>query len=129
MNKFTIVDEIDKRRDRSQWDRGVTAQALDMLEDVESEDLPTTHAELEALLLNGADGWEDYSASGCALVCNYDIAARYMTPSELKRYNADGHDSSMAFHGEELLDMQARACRQAYMRIRKTINKLEREAR
>lgn len=44
---------------------------------------------------------------------NVDIAARFFTPSELRRYMADGHDASMAFRGESMLDLQARALRQA----------------
>ena len=44
---------------------------------------------------------------------NVDIAARFFTTSELRRYMADGHDASMAFRGEPMLDLQARALRQA----------------
>ena len=46
-------------------------------------------------------------------MCNVDIAARFFTPSEMRRYMADGHDASMAFRGEPLLDLQARALSQA----------------
>ena len=49
----------------------------------------------------------------CALVYNVDIAARFFTQSELRRYMANGHDASMAFHGKPMLDSQARALRQA----------------
>ena len=54
-----------------------------------------------------------YSYGGCALVYNVDIAARFFTPSEMRRYMANGHDASMAFRGEPMLDLQARALRQA----------------
>ena len=124
MNKNSILAALEDRKDRSAWDRGVTAQAYDMVEAVELDDLPEDREELQALLLNGANEWFNYSYSGCALVYNGDIAERYMTPSELKRYNADGHDGSMAFDGESLLGMQARACLQAFNRIRRTIAQL-----
>ena len=70
--------------------------------------------ELENQLLNGASSWSQYSWGGCNLCYNIDIAERYMTPSELKRYMAPGHDASEAFGGEQLLDMQARALHQAF---------------
>ena len=124
MKKNSILAALDSRKDRSAWDRGVTAQAYDMVEAVELDDLPEDREELLALLLNGANEWFTYSYSGCALVYNGDIAERYMTPSELKRYNADGHDASMAFGGESLLGMQARACLQAFNRVRRTIAQL-----
>lgn len=121
MNKNIIIAKLRNRNDRSQWDKGVTAQAIDMLEGMEHvHDLPQG-SELETLLLDNAGDWYRYSSGGNALIANYDIAHRYMTPSELKRYNAPGHDASMGFCGESLLELQARACKQAYMRIRKTI--------
>lgn len=121
MNKSTIIEELRNRSDRSQWDKGVTAQAIDMLEGMEHvTDLPQG-SELETLLLDNAGDWRHYSSGGNALIANHDIAHRYMTPSELKRYNAPGHAASMGFGGETLLELQARACKQACSRIRKTI--------
>lgn len=79
--------------------------SLDMPETV----LPDHFESRRALLLNGADNWREYSYGGCALVYNVDIAARFFTPSELRRYMAEGHDASMAFRGEPMLDLQARA--------------------
>lgn len=120
MDKNIIIAKLRNRNDRSQWDKGVTAQAIDMLEGMEHvTDLPQG-SELETLLLDNAGDWHHYS-NGNALISNYDIAHRYMTPSELKRYNAPGHAASMGFGGESLLELQARACKQAYMRILKTI--------
>lgn len=83
--------------------------SIDMPETV----LPEHFGSRRALLLNGADNWREYSYGGCALVYNVDIAARFFTPSEMRRYMADGHDVSMAFRGEPLLDLQARALSQA----------------
>lgn len=83
--------------------------SLDMPETV----LPDNFGSRRALLLNGADNWREYSYGGCALVYNVDIAVRFFTPSEMRRYMADGHDASMAFRGDSMLDLQARALRQA----------------
>lgn len=41
-----------------------------------------------------------------------------MTPSELKRWLAPGHDAAMAFGDESLSDMYARACNRAYQLAR-----------
>lgn len=83
--------------------------SLDMPETV----LPDNFESRRALLLNGADNWREYSYGGCGLVYNGDIAVRFFTPSEMRRYMADGHDASMAFRGGSMLDLQARAPRQA----------------
>lgn len=100
---------------RSKWDHGVKDTALALLDslDMPGTVLPDHFGSRRALLPNGADNWREYSYGGCALVYNVDIAARFFTPSELRRYMADGHDASMAFRGEPMLDLQARALRQA----------------
>ena len=96
---------------RSKWDQGVKETALAVLDSLDMPEtvLPDRFGSRRALLLNGADNWREYSYGGCALVYNVDIAARFFTPSEMRRYMADGHDASMAFRGEPLLDLQARA--------------------
>lgn len=100
---------------RSKWDQGVKETALAVLDSLDMPEtvLPDRFGSRRALLLNGADNWREYSYGGCALVCNVDIAARFFTSSEMRRYMADGHDASMAFRGEPLLDLQARALSQA----------------
>ena len=99
---------------RSKWGHGVKDTALALLDSLDMPEtvLPDHFGSRRTLLLNGADNWRDYSYSGCALVYDVDIAARFFTPSEMRRYMADGHDASMAFHGESMLDLQARALRQ-----------------
>lgn len=99
---------------RSKWDHGVKDTELALLDSLDMPEtvLPDHFESRRALLLNGADNWREYSYGGCALVYNVDIAARFFTPSELRRYMADGHDASMAFRGESMLDLQARALRQ-----------------
>lgn len=82
---------------RSKWDHGVKDTALALLDSLDMPEtvLPDHFGSRRALLLNGADNWREYSYSGCALVCNVDIAARFFTQSEMRRYMADGHDASM----------------------------------
>lgn len=100
---------------RSKWDQGVKDTALALLDSLDMPEtvLPEHFGSRHALLLNGADNWRGYSYGGFALVYNVDIAVRFFTPSEMRRYMANGHDASMAFRGETLLDLQARALRQA----------------
>ena len=112
-----IIATLEARRDRSAWDRGVTAYALGMLEELETEELfPKT---VEKTLLNGAPSWHDYSWGGCALIYDADIAERLCSPSELKRTrNGERRPNAR----EEWLDTQARACFQAYMRVKRIVN-------
>ncbi len=112
-----VVAALGARRDRSAWDRGVTAYALEMLEELETEELfPRT---VEKTLLNGAPSWHDYSWGGCTLIYDCDIAERLCSPSELKRTrNGERRPNAQ----EEWLDTQARACFQACQRIKKIVN-------
>ena len=112
-----IITALEARCDRSAWDRGVTAYALEMLEELETEELfPRT---VEKTLLNGAPSWNDYSWGGCTLIYDCDIAERLCSPSELKRTrNGERRPNAQ----EEWLDTQARACFQACQRIKKIVN-------
>lgn len=113
-----VVAALGSRRDRSAWDRGVTAYAIDMLEGLEVEELfPRT---VEKALLNGAPSWHDYSWGGCALIYDRDIAERLCCPSELRRTRGGERRPNAA---EEWLDTQARACFQACMRIRRIVSR------
>lgn len=102
---------LNARHDRSAWDRGVTAYALDLLETFAD----TSAAELDrSALLNGASSWTEYSYGGCALIYDSDIAERLCTPSELKRKRG----GELAPNSRELwLDVQARALNQACSRL------------
>lgn len=115
---------IEARKDRSAWDKGVTAYALELLEDLaelaEGGYLPADAAELlkpRALrekMLNGAANWKEYSWGGSALIYDGDIAERLCCPSELKRTrNGERRPNSR----EEWLDVQARALYQAGARV------------
>lgn len=115
-----IKNELENRKDRSAWDKGVTIYALELLDEIkESIDYngkePETLEELKRIALNGAENWDEYSWGGCSLIYNGDIAERLCTPSELKKTrNGERRPNNR----EEWLDVQARALRQAYSRIK-----------
>lgn len=113
-----VVAALGARRDRSAWDRGVTAYALDMLEELEVTEL--TARTVERTLLNGAPTWRDYSWGGCALIYDRDIAERLCCPSELRRTRGGERRPNAA---EEWLDTQARACFQAAHRIKRIVSR------
>lgn len=113
-----IRTELYKRLGRSAWDRGVTAYAYDLLENVEESSKAgrqlTTRREWKEAMLNGAQNWGEYSYGGCSLIYDGDIANRLCTPSELKRKrNGELNPNSR----ESWLDVQARALFQAQARI------------
>ena len=73
---------LNARKDRSAWNRGVTAYALNL----QDAYIDASAVDLEhSALLNGASSWAEYSYGGSALNYDSDIAGRLCTPSELKR--------------------------------------------
>lgn len=116
------MQTLEQRKDRSAWSRGVTAYAVDMLQQIAgyykagyiSADDLATWTTAEAVALNGARDWSEYSLGGSALVYDGDIAAALCTPSELKKTrNGERRPNSR----EEWLDVQARALHQAFRRM------------
>lgn len=117
---YEVRKELEARKDRSAWDKGVTIYALELLEELEENrkyndlDENLHPLELKNELLNGADNWNAYSWGGSSLIYDSDIAERLCTPSELKKTrNGERRPNSR----EEWLDTQARALRQAANRI------------
>ena len=113
-----IRTELNKRSDRSAWDRGVTAYAYELLDNVEDaarDGQPLNSVfKWKVAMLNGAQDWDNYSYGGSALIYNEDIANRLCTMSELKRTrNGELKPNSR----ETWLDVQARALYQAQVRI------------
>ena len=115
--------EVEALTDRGAWGRGVTAYAIELLDELEearragyaAEALDNT-ALLEKAMLNGEEDWTRYSWGGCSLIYDKDIARRLCSPSELKRTR----DGERRPNGrEEWLDCQARALFQACNRIKK----------
>lgn len=115
MKTQDIAKALQERKDRSAWNKGVTAYALEMIEEAQAagyEEL--TPEDCKSALLNGASSWDAYSYGGCSLIYDPDIAERLCTPSELKRTK---HGERRPNSREEWLDTQARALFQAYKRI------------
>lgn len=112
-----VREQIESRKCRSAWDRGVNAYALELLEEVVERAewegrLPEPGHELLEFALNGAESWKAYSWGGSSLIYNEDIAKRMCTPSELKRTrNGERRPNK----DEEWLDTQARALYQAFV--------------
>lgn len=113
-----IRQSIKAEPQRSAWNKGVSAYALELLEELEASivggyfdpaDIIIPKL-LENALLNGASDWSQYSWGGCSLIYNGSIAERLCTPSELKKTrNGERRPNSR----EEWLDTQARALYQA----------------
>ena len=114
-----IRAELEARKDRSAWDRGVTAYALELVDELEELAAyegrnPETVKECREWMLNGAQNWSQYSWGGSSLIYDRDIAERLCTPSELKKTR---HGERRPNSREEWLDTQARALYQACERV------------
>ena len=121
---------IESEKQRSAWDKGVTAYALELVEQLGEqinggyfEELDLSEPKkVRAALLNGAADWSQYSWGGCSLIYDGDIAERLCCPSELKKTrNGERRPNSR----EEWLDTQARALYQAANRVCRHIRTLE----
>lgn len=115
MTKKELLNVLKERTPRSAWGKGVRNYAIDLIDGLEIEQIPTDRKELETLLLNGAKDWEQFSYGGCALVYDGDIAEALCTPSELK---ATRNGERQPNKNETWLDVQARALYQAFRVIR-----------
>ena len=110
ISKAELFRRLEKENPRSTWGKGVKNYAVDLVDELEAEDVPTDSVELNKLLLSGAENWNAYSWGGSALIYNADIAAALCTPSELKK--TKGGERRPNSH-EQWLDVQARALAQA----------------
>lgn len=114
-----IKKELEARKDRSAWSKGITVYALELLEEYQERAAyegreAADRTEFKAWLLNGADSWESYSYGGSSLIYNGDIAERLCCPSEYKRTREGERRPNSR---EEWLDVQARALYQAACRL------------
>lgn len=113
-----ILDELNARKCRGVWDNAVNAYAVELVESLDDWDKqPENIAELREMLLNGAPDWSAYSWGGLSLVCNWDIAERLCTPSELRRLTRKNGTLNDSPRGVHLLEHQARALSQAANRV------------
>lgn len=122
-----ITAELEARKDRSAWDKGVNAYALELVEELEERAehegrSPESEKECREWMLDGAADWSQYSWGGCSLVYNSDIAGRLCCPSELRETrNGERRPNSR----EEWLDVQARALYQACNRVTRLYSSIE----
>ena len=121
-----ITAELNARKDRSAWNKGVTRYALELVEELEEraeyeKRNPGPGKECREWMLNGAKDWNQYSWGGSSLIYNSDIAERLCTPSELKKTrNGERRPNAR----EEWLDTQARALFQACNRVSRIYSRL-----
>lgn len=116
-----IRANVEATASRSAWSKGVKQYAVELVENLDSLDIDDLESPkiVTKALLNGADDWNQYSWSGCALIYDSDIAERLCTPSELKRtHNGERRPNQ----SEEWLDTQARALFQASRMVLDSIN-------
>lgn len=113
-----IIAELNTRKDRSAWNKGVTEYATELAESLDNWDKqPENVAELREMMLNGANDWNAYSWGGSSLIYNLDIAERLCSPSELKRVTNKNGLRDYPNSREHWLDVQARALNQASRRV------------
>ena len=125
-----LYQSIESEKQRSAWDKGVSAYALELVEQLGEQigggyfdELNLSESKkVRAALLNGAADWSQYSWGGCSVIYDGDIAERLCCPSELKKTrNGERRPNSR----EEWLDVQARALFQAANRVCRHIRTLE----
>lgn len=113
-----IIAELQQRKDRSAWNKGVTAYAIELAETLDNwGKQPASVSELREMLFNGAADWSAYSWGGSSLIYNADIAERLCSPSELKRVTNKSGLRDYPNASEHWLDVQARALNQASRRL------------
>lgn len=116
-----LETKIASVKTRSAWSKGVQTYALELINDaINNYDgaFKATHDNIEAILLNGALNWRQYSDGGCSLIYDECIAARLCTASEYKRcHYKDGTLKERPNKTETWLECQERALYQAYRLI------------
>lgn len=127
-NILAVVNEVNKAKYCTAWNRGVQAYALDILASFEEarqwceengENVPELD---EVTALNGAQDWSAWSYGGCGLIYNAYIAERLCTPSELRKLDGGAKVPAGAF---TWCDIEARAARQAWRMIAAIVRGLE----
>lgn len=116
-NYEAIRTELEGLKLRSAWSKGVNEYALELVEHCENNEIEITRENM----LNGARSWKEFSYGGSSLICDYEIAERLCTPSELKRSKGGERNPNAK---ESWLDSQARALFQACIRVLKAVNRL-----
>lgn len=115
-----IREQLAATKPRSAWDKGVREIAEGLLDKYEeivrdregSDPVPPL---TEKIVLNGANGWEQYCYGGSAMIYNTVIARALCTPSELRRTDYGRKDPNSR---ELWMDVQVRAYIQAWTLIK-----------
>lgn len=94
----------------SAWSKGVKLYAHEFQKYLTENNLPATKDNM----LNGAKNWANYSEGGCALICDFEIASRLCTPSELVKCKGGQRGPNSR---ETWLECQARALNQAHIKV------------
>lgn len=118
--KNEIIRELEARKDKSAWDKGVTEYALELLKELEGEEIT------KEKLLNGASDWSEYSFGGCSLIYDCDIAERLCCSSVLKKKRGGELQPNSR---ETWLDVQAKALFEACNRIMKIVRRISKRGK
>lgn len=111
-----------KNEPKSQWERAVRAYRGELFESIfemspkalikafRFDTYEGARNNIERLLMNGAESWEEYSRGGCSLCYNEDIKERLFSPSIAKK-------TDFIYRGKDLLSWQAAALEEAAAEI------------
>lgn len=111
-----------KDEPKSQWERAVRAYRGELFESIfemspkalirafRFDTYEGARKNIERLLMNGAESWEEYSRGGCSLCYNEDIKERLFSPSIAKK-------TDFIYQGKDLLSWQAAALKEAAAEI------------
>ena len=121
-----MTKELEARKDRSAWNKGVTLYAFELVEELKERAEyegrnPEAGKECREWMLNGAQDWSQYSWGGCSLIYDSDIAERLCCPSELKKTRNGERRPEIR---EEVPRTQARALCQAANRVSRLYRKI-----
>lgn len=109
---------------RSAWDRGVAKYALDILDGLKEQGIKEITPQSPLFLkqcLNGAQDWKQYSDGGCALICDFEIAERLCSRSEIQHYYHGNPNGKRPNKMETTwIETQARALAQAFRLLKET---------
>ena len=121
-----VAAELEARKNRSAWDKGVTVYALELVEELRERAAyegrnPEPGKECREWMLNGAQDWNQYSWGGSSLIYEGEVAERLGTRSEWRKTR---HGERRPNSREEWLDVQARALYQACNRVERIYRKV-----
>lgn len=116
-----LIKQIEQWKPRSAWDKGVK-ELMFMIVEHEGRDFKEDFKLFRTLyeLKKLAKEWSYY---GELYICNSQIAEQFCTPSEFKKVKGGELPPSSK---EQWVDLQSRACFQAFKRLQAIIENLNR---